>query len=651
MGLLRADTKVHADVVLKAESMTQKEKPPVVPGKSRWYFFIFYLALFGSFCGLEIDTFKADLPFFQISTFFLLFNVLFVLLVPPLSYALFSSIRIFWQNRFARTCVLILNAVYFYFVALLAIYKSVRKIDFDFYLFWYNTADALPVLWKLYAPWLFAIVFSMIGFIFLQKPAFSPLMTFLRRSPRKRGLVLTALFASSLACQVLTISTVRGSLTGFLYASFMSDRRLRSDYHELYRKHIDTLLSESARRFDKAHPSILGDVIFFVKQESLNGLLLQPQITPQLLRASKDGILFPDFYANSIQSIRGYECILCGVPPNLAGALVDEYTPDELKNLNCLPRIFKALGYHSLYFFGGSRNERIMRFAESIGFERVLADDIMQPDDAKFDWGYREDVFYRRAFEYLQRYHANDKLFIFIDTGATNHTPFEVLDDKLLDKVPFPRPNGFKEHLSNTTFVQDAYLGLFYDLFREHYASRGSLVVASDHSWPFPAHKNNIYNERGAYEENFRIPMLFVPPSSRKAQFSTGTLVTQRFSQMDIFPTVLSLIGLEQKHLLGESFAPWLLASQHFRRSGPKLPKISVQPYGGGFISAVQFPEKYVFDVLGKSYTEFDLEKDPQELSPSFHLGGEHSALIRDFFRPESDKLAKKKTNADPLRN
>ncbi len=622
--------------------MTQEEKASVVPGKGRWYFFAFYLALFGSFCGLEIDTFKADLPFFQVSTFLLLFNVLFVLLVPPLIYAFFSSIRAFWQNRVARTAILILNAVYFHFVALLAIYKSARKIDFDFYFFWYNAADALPVLWKLFAPWLFAITFSMIAFVFLQKPAFTPLVTFLSKSPRKRGFVLTAIFVSSLACQLLTISTVRGSMTGFLYASFMSDRRLRSDYHELYQKHIETLMSENSRTFDKAHPSTMGDVIFFVKQESLNGLLVSPQITPQLLRASKDGILFPDFYANSMQSIRGYECILCGVPPNLAGALVDEYTPEELKNLSCLPRIFRALGYHSLYFFGGSRNERIVRFAESIGFEKVLADDIVQPDDVKFDWGYREDVFYRRIFEYLQRYHTNDKLFVFIDTGATNHTPFEVLDDKLQDKVPFPRPNGFKEHLSNTTFVQDAYFGLFYDLFREHYATRGSLVVGSDHSWPFPIHKNNIYNERGAYEENFRIAMAFVPPSSAKRKFSIGTTVTQRFSQMDIFPTVLSLIGLEHKHLLGESFAPWLLANQDSERTGPKRPEISVQPYGGGFISAVQFPEKYVFDVLGRNYTEFDLGKDPQEESPSFHIGGEHSSLVKDFFQPDYDKLAKK---------
>jgi arylsulfatase A-like enzyme len=626
-----------------ATLMNKDEGFPHSPTKTHWFFFAIYLALLGSFCGLEVDTFVQDLPFFQVSTFLLLANVFFVLLVPPLSYALFASMRSFWRHRAARSAVLILNAIYIHMALFLAIYKSDRKLDFDFNFLWFNTGDALPVLWKIYAPWLFVVFFSIVAFVFLQKPAFSPVMALMAKSRRKAGIVLAALFLTSVFCQVLTIHSVRGSAAGFVYANFLSDRRVRSDYHAMYRAHIDQLRSESPRAYSKGHPSILGDMVFFVKQESLNGLLLKPRITPQLLRASHDGILFSDFYGNSIQSIRGYECILCGVPPNLTGALVDEYTPEELKGLSCLPRVFKSFGYHPLYFFAGSRNARIMQFAESIGFEKVLADDIMQPQDIKFDWGYREDIFYARVFEYLRRYHATDKVFVFIDTGATNHTPFKVLDPELVGKVPFTNPKAFEEHLSNTTFVQDHYFGHLYDLFRKHYGSRGSMMVASDHSWPIPIHKNNIYNERGAYEENFRIPMVFIPPSSQRNLFSIDTVVTRRFSQMDIFPTILNLTGLDQRHLLGESFTPWLLVSQESERAEPRRTKISVQPYGGGYISAVLYPEKYIFDVLGRNYTVYDLEKDPGEKSPSVHPGGEHSSLIREFFHPELLTMAKSK--------
>lgn len=594
------------------------------------------MALFGSFCGLEIDTFLGDLPFFQISTLLLLVNVLSIMLVPLMTYMAAASAQRLWANRAAKTGILVLNAMYFHLVAFLLLYKAARGIDFDFYFFWYNMSDALPVLWKLYAPWFPAVVLSVAGFIFLQKPAFSPIMNAVKRAPRKAGLFLMAIFACSVFCQCATFHAIRGSTAGFLYASFFSNRNLRSDYRKLYREHIEARRSDAPRTANQGNPSVMGDAIFFIKQESLNGLLVGPKITPQLLRASRDGIRFEKFYANSIQSIRGYECILCGVPPNLTGALVDEFSPRELKDLGCLPRIFKALGYRSLYFFGGSRNPRIMRFAESIGFDEVLADDIVQPEDIKFDWGYREDIFFTRVFEYLQQNHVHDKIFVFIDTGATNHTPFKVLDDTLLNKVPFPQPKKFEEHLANTTFVQDVYFGHLYDLFRERYANRGSLLLASDHSWPIPIHKHNIYNERGAYEENFMATMVFVPPASMKERFATGTTVKERFSQMDIFPTVLNLLGLEEKQPLGESFAPWLLAARNGKPSEPRKTKISIQPYGGGYISAVCYPEKYLFDVLGQRVKIFDLEKDPGELSPVVRSTEEYASLITEFFQNES---------------
>ncbi len=603
------------------------------PKKIGIYFFILYLAIFGSYCGLEINTYLEDQPL-QSAVFIIFFNVLLILLLPPLLYALSASVPFLDRNRFLKSCILLLNSVYLHFVILLSIYKAGRHIDFDFYFFWYNISVAISVLWKLFAPWLVVLALSIAAFMYIQKLAFSPLVKMINRSPGKTWIVLGALAIFSFICQWTTIHSVRSSAAGFLYANFLSDRHLKDEYYELHKKHIDTLQTKKPTGGAHVDPSILGDIIIFVQQESLSDLLVSPRVTPQILRASQDGFMFRKLYGNSIQSERGYECILCGIPPSTEGDLVNDFPEDAIKKLPCLPRIFKKLGYRPILFYSGNPNPRVIRLFDLIGFERILADEIMKPGDVQYDWGWREDTFFTRVHEYLQKHYRNEKLFIFITASASNHTPFKVLDDRFLNKTPFPDPGKFEERLSNTTFVQDAYFGSLYEIFKKHYAQRGSLWAVSDHSWPIPVHKHNIFNERGAFEENFLISMMFVPPEIRKNEFTIGSTISQRFSQMDIVPTVLDLIGMKQDYMLGESFAPWLLESQIGERAGPRKSKISVQPYGGGYISVIQYPNKYLFDVLGRNVKVFDLAKDPREQSPSAQDAGEHMHLIREFFRP-----------------
>ncbi len=608
------------------------------------------MAIFGSFCGLEIDTFVEDLPFLQLSTLLLFLNVLFVLLLPLIVCALLSLFRSLWENRAFRIGILFLNSIYIHFVILLAIYKAGRNIDFDFFFFWHNISVAMSVLWKLYAPGLLALALSIIIVTFLQIPTFSPLMALLHKSPRKTWTVLILIFLSSLICQTLTLDKIRGSTSGFLYASFLSDRTLRNNYRDMYQDHIANLRSNELEINGGEIPSIMGDVVIFVQQESLNDLLTSPRITPKILQASRDGILFRKFYGNSIQSLRGYECILCGVPSSMERALVEAYPTEALNELNCLPKIFKSLGYHPILFYSGNPNPRVTNFFKYIGFEKILADDIMQPEDIQYDWGYREDIFFTRVHEYLEKHHPNDKLFIFITASASNHTPFEVLDEALLDRVPYPRPVKFEERLSNTTYVQDAYFGHLYDIYRKHYAQRGSLIAVSDHAWPIPIHKHNMYNERGAFEENFLITLLFVPPETMRGVFSTGTTVNHRFSQMDILPSIMDLIGIRQDKWLGESFAPWLLASRSQMRREPQKTKLSIQPYGGGFISVVDYPMKYLFDVLGKDVKVYNLIEDPQEKYPAIHDSKEYLFLIEDFYRNIGNPSTKSASmSKDPL--
>jgi len=596
--------------------------------------FVLYLAIWGSYCGLEINTFVADLPFFQMSTLLIFINVFFILLIPPLLY--WSCIQV---PRPLKKClipaVLIFNSFYVHLAILLAIYKAGRHTDFDFNYFWYNMSVAWSVLWKLFAPWLVVIFLSLGVFVFLQPLIFDPAARILdkfRKFSWKGRLALPVAIAACALCQFFTIETIRGSAAGFLYAGFFSDHRLRDEYRNLYVNHLKELMANGIGGAENGDASRLGDMIIMVQQESLNGLLVSPDVTPQLLRAAKNGVLLDELYGNSIQSERGYECILCGIPPNFTGILVEEYPIEEVEKIGCLPRIFKAMGYQPVVFYGGNPNPRATDLFKAIGFERILADDITQPDDLMYEWGYREDIWFTRVSDYITEHFKSGKYFIFITASATNHTPFKVVDARFHDMVPYPDPKKFEENLANTTFVQDAYFGHLYDMYRENYSDRATLIALSDHSWPISMHRHNIYNERGAFEENFRVAMLLIPPSNSR-EFAVGTRVAQRFSQMDILPSFLELANIRQDFRLGESFAPWLLADPARERIGPQKLKVSIQPYGGGFIAVHRYPQKYLFDVLGKNVMVFDLLNDPMETSPSLHTTEQYISLIHEFFR------------------
>ena len=89
-----------------------------------WGLLGLYLVLFGIYCGLELDTFVADLPFFQVSTLILFVNILCVVLAPVALYLLFASLPGIWRRRGGRIAVSTLTAVGFHFLLFLAVYKS-----------------------------------------------------------------------------------------------------------------------------------------------------------------------------------------------------------------------------------------------------------------------------------------------------------------------------------------------------------------------------------------------------------------------------------------------------------------------------------------------------------------------------------------------
>jgi len=126
--------------------------------------------------------------------------------------------------------------------------------------------------------------------------------------------------------------------------------------------------------------------------------------------------------------------------------------------------------------------------------------------------------------------------------------------------------------------------------------------------------------------------MLFLPAENIKENFKTGSVVEERYSQMDFMPTLLDIWGVSDTQYLGRSFASEILRSSK-TSAGKNAPIITAQLFGNVYIDLIKYPEKYIFDIKEKKVDFYNLKQDPEEVSPVFS-GPEkdYFYLIEDFF-------------------
>ena len=104
-----------------------------------------------------------------------------------------------------------------------------------------------------------------------------------------------------------------------------------------------------------------------------------------------------------------------------------------------------------------------MCFSRSIGFDELHDADVMKPGDKLLSWGYPEDVFYQRVFEYLERYRGQ-KIFAYIGVNTTNHFPFYDEEKRqafpqFARALPFLRADTLRKKLPTRRLFKTSFLG------------------------------------------------------------------------------------------------------------------------------------------------------------------------------------------------
>ena len=526
------------------------------------------------------------------------------------------------------------------------LYHYWRRFAFDWRLFLLNKSEALATLLNTYG------FVSIVLFIILPLIIFVVFFIgcksaekYFQKKISFRWLAAVLLLSNALFL-IFSPAKTKGELVKFLNNNFFVNQEVYRAYSVKYQNYMAELLSAGNNLTSRFLPNanrlasdnavnnntrslLLGDNIFFIHLESVSGYLVSEKVTPNLFRESQNGIYFKNFYSNAVQTLRSQECNLCGLPPAPRQSVYNSYSAQEIGRLFCLPKVLKNYGYASLFFKDDDLSfSHSGDFMLNIGFDEVHNSDIMQAGDPETKWGYREDVFFQRIFEYLDKNFQGQKIFVYIALSSTNHVPFTVDDARFFDVLPYPEAHEFQEYISNSTFVQDAYLSSLFDGL-EKYRSNSSLFIFGDHAWPIGLHPNNIYNEAGAYEENFRSFLTLSPPTSLQNVFQIKKIVEARYSQMDILPTLMDLSGLNFDYLLGGSLTHEILTNASV------MPKsrnsiVAIQPFYNSSIALINYPDKYLF---GSKLYYYNLKEDPQEVHPVVLDNYQNYLyLIDDFF-------------------
>ena len=358
-----------------------------------------------------------------------------------------------------------------------------------------------------------------------------------------------------------------------------------------------------------------GESVFMLQLESVNGLLQDPgyeirgQAVPVdpltgMRELGRRGVFFPYFWGNTVSTHRAQETILCGAVRNVHAPYFDQLVPwDGL----CLPALLRKAGYRTVFLssFPDRSFGETGKFMQRAGFEDIrFAGDLMKPSDPITRWGYDENAFYTRAFEYLSaRYRPNEPLFVYLVVCAHHYgfardakTDFQYLLGDDLQKIT---------HYLGSQKIQDQSLLTFDRLLRDLRPNGAHTFYVPDHSFPLGLYGGSAPS-MGATIDNFVTPFVYVPPDRRAREFALGTSIAAMHSQTDLLPTIAELVSGTP---YPNSLVPFLRGEPS--RGDYEQCHVMSQPFGGRWLLIARGDAAYQYHVSTQTFREFRIAGRP----------------------------------------
>lgn len=275
-------------------------------------------------------------------------------------------------------------------------------------------------------------------------------------------------------------------------------------------------------------------------QESLGaqfvGKLGGLPLTPNLDALMDEGWNFTQLYATGTRSVRGIEAVVTGFTPTPARSVVK--LSKSQHNFFTLASFLQDRGYQTQFIYGGeSHFDNMKSFFLGNGFEQIVDEKEFAKIDFKGSWGASDQDLYDQANLEFTRLTNEGRPFFSLVFTSSNHSPYEYPDGTI---TPYDSP---KQTRNNAAKYSDFALGEFIrQAKRSNYWDNTIFLIVADHC-------SRVHGASLVPIEYFHIPALIlgkdIPPREEN----------RLASQIDLAPTLLSLIGASGEHpMLGFDF-------------------------------------------------------------------------------------------------
>ena len=250
-------------------------------------------------------------------------------------------------------------------------------------------------------------------------------------------------------------------------------------------------------------------------------------LTPNLDELTSEGIWFSSLYATGTRSVRGLEAVVAGFTPTPARSVVK--LGKSQKGFFTLAELLCNVGYESSFIYGGeSQFDNMRRFFMGNGFEHVIDKRDYKNPVFTGSWGVSDEDLLNRA--HIEFSAEHEKSFFSLIFTSSNHSPFQFPDGRveLLGEE--------KNTVDNAVKYADYALGRFIrNAKKSDYWDNTVFLIVADHN-------SRVYGSEVVPIERFHIPGLILGGSI------TPRVIDAVASQIDLAPTLLSLLGISAEH-------------------------------------------------------------------------------------------------------